>query len=152
MRYRWDPAYPGSARRADSDDGSRLRVSDAERNEVAEKLSRHFADGRLDQAEFKIRLDRALGAVTRGDLDGLFHDLPSLPDDPAPPKAPRKRFLPVAVLLVVAAVVAGTIVSTMHMTWVLVVLLGLFIWQRAGRRRRGASGSSHWRSDEHSWP
>ena len=78
MRYRWDPPYPGSARRTDFDDGSRLRVSDAERNEVAEKLSRHFADGRLDQAEFKTRLDRALGAVTRGDLDGLFHDLPRL--------------------------------------------------------------------------
>ena len=103
---------------------------------MAEKLSRHFADGRLDQAEFKIRVDQALGAVTRGDLDGLFHDLPRLDDDPAPPKPPRRRLLPVAVFLVVAAVVAGSIVSTIHVTWVLIVLLGLFVWQRAGRRRR----------------
>ncbi len=136
MRYRWDPAYPGSTRRTGPDDGAGLRVSDAERNEVAEKLSRHFADGRLDQAEFKTRLDRALGAVTRGDLDGLFHDLPRLTDDPEPPKPPRRGFLPVAVLVVVAAVVAGAVVSTIHVTWVLVVLLGLFVWQRAGRRRR----------------
>jgi Flp pilus assembly protein TadB len=142
MRYRWDPAYPGSTHRAGPNDGSGLRVSDAERNEVAEKLSRHFADGRLDQAEFKTRLDRALGAVTRGDLDGLFHDLPHLTDDPAPPKPPRRRFLPVAVLLVVAAVVTGAVVSSIHATWVLVVLLGLFVWQRAGRRRRFVPGST----------
>ena len=42
-----------------------------------------------------------------------------------------------------AAVVAGAIVSTIHVTWVLIVLVGLFIWQRAGRRRRWASSSSH---------
>ena len=108
---------------------------------MAEKLSRHFADGRLDQAEFKTRLDRALGAVTRGDLDGLFHDLPRLADDPAPPKPHRRRFLPVAVLVVVAAMVAGAVVSTIHVTWVLLVLLGLFVWQRAGRRRRFVTDS-----------
>ena len=55
-----------------------LRASDAERNEVAEKLSHHYADGRLDQTEFKSRLDRAMGATTRGDLGGLFDDLPPL--------------------------------------------------------------------------
>lgn len=136
MRYRWDPPYPGSTRRTGPDDGSGLRVSDAERNEVAEKLSRHFADGRLDQAEFKTRLDRALGAVTRSDLGDLFYDLPRLEDDPAPPKPRRSRFLPVAALLVMAAVVAGAIVSTVHATWLLIVLVGLFVWQRAGRRRR----------------
>ena len=48
--------------------------------------------GRLDQAEFKARLDRAMGAVTRGDLDGLFDDLPRLADDPEPPR-PRRRLL-----------------------------------------------------------
>ena len=51
---------------------STLRVSDAERNEVADRLSRHFADGRLDQAEFKERLDAAMSAKTQGDLAGLF--------------------------------------------------------------------------------
>ena len=53
--------------------------------DVAERLSHHFADGRLDQAEFSARLDRATGAKTRRDLDGLFDDLPRLADEPSPP-------------------------------------------------------------------
>ena len=53
-----------------------IRVSDAERNEVAELLGRHYADGRLDQAEFDERVSRAMAAKTRGDLAGLFDDLP----------------------------------------------------------------------------
>jgi len=63
MRYRWDPAYPNPGRRTPAD--ADLRASDAERNEVADRLSRHFAEGRLDQVEFKARLDRAIGATTR---------------------------------------------------------------------------------------
>lgn len=58
-----------------------MRVSDAERAEVADRLSRHFADGRLDQAEFDERISRAMAAKTVGDLKGLFDDLPDLPGD-----------------------------------------------------------------------
>ena len=122
MRYRWDPPYPTTSRRAGADDSSRLRASDAERNEVTEKLSRHFADGRLDQAEFKTRLDRAMGAVTRGDLDGLFDDLPRLADEPAPPRPRRRLFRPAVVLMVLAAVAASVAVSTVHLPWLLIVL------------------------------
>ena len=57
-----------------------IRVSDAERNAVAEQLGAHYGDGRLDQAEFDERVGRAMAAKTRGDLDGLFDDLP----DPEP--------------------------------------------------------------------
>lgn len=59
-----------------------LRVSDAERNEVAELLGQHYADGRLDQAEFDERVNRTMAAKTRGDLTGLFDDLPD-PDSSA---------------------------------------------------------------------
>jgi Domain of unknown function (DUF1707) len=62
-----------------------LRVSDAERNTVAEQLGTHYGDGRLDQAEFDERVSRAMAAKTRGDLDGLFDDLP----DPEPTGASR---------------------------------------------------------------
>jgi hypothetical protein len=58
-----------------------MRVSDAERAEVADRLARHFADGRLDQAEFDERASRAMAAKTVGDLQGLFDDLPGLPGD-----------------------------------------------------------------------
>jgi hypothetical protein len=58
-----------------------MRVSDAERAEVADRLSRHYADGRLDQAEFDERVSRAMAAKTVSDLRGLFDDLPDLPGD-----------------------------------------------------------------------
>ncbi len=53
-----------------------MRISDAERAEVADRLSQHYGDGRLDQAEFSRRLDQAMHAVTQADLNGLFEDLP----------------------------------------------------------------------------
>src|SRR5580658_10777600 len=53
-----------------------VRVSDAERQEVADRLAEHFASGRLDQAEFDDRIGRAMGAKTRADLSGLFAGLP----------------------------------------------------------------------------
>jgi Domain of unknown function (DUF1707) len=53
-----------------------MRVSDAERAEVADRLSQHYGDGRLNQEEFSRRLDQAMGATTQGDLSGLFNDLP----------------------------------------------------------------------------
>ena len=55
-----------------------IRVSDADRNAVAELLGQHYADGRLDQAEFDERVSRAMAAKTRGDLEGIFDDLPDL--------------------------------------------------------------------------
>ncbi|HEY0934243.1 MAG TPA: DUF1707 domain-containing protein [Trebonia sp.] len=58
-----------------------IRVSDAERGAVAELLGQHYADGRLDQAEFDERVGRTMAAKTRGDLTGLFDDLPD--PDPA---------------------------------------------------------------------
>jgi Flp pilus assembly protein TadB len=53
-----------------------MRVSDAERSEVADRLSKHYGDGRLDQEEFDKRLHQAMSATTQADLHGLFADLP----------------------------------------------------------------------------
>ena len=53
-----------------------MRVSDAERQAVADRLAEHFASGRLDQEEFDERVSRAMRAKTRADLTGLFDDLP----------------------------------------------------------------------------
>jgi Domain of unknown function (DUF1707) len=68
-----------------------IRVSDSERNAVAELLGQHYADGRLDQAEFDDRVSRTMAAKTRGDLQGLFDDLPetdAAADGPAGPSGP----------------------------------------------------------------
>ncbi len=65
-----------------------IRVSDAERNAVAELLGQHYADGRLDQAEFDERVGRTMAAKTRGDLTGLFDDLPEAETGAAGPRGP----------------------------------------------------------------
>jgi hypothetical protein len=58
---------------------ARLRVSDAERQAAAFSLGNAFSDGRLDLSEYDTRVARAYGAVTYGDLDQLFFDLPRPP-------------------------------------------------------------------------
>lgn len=68
--------------------GADLRVSDAERDAVAEELARHLQDGRLDATEFDERAGHAVTARTRGDLDRLLADLP--PRTPEQPPAPRR--------------------------------------------------------------
>src|SRR5271167_2267142 len=95
-----------------------IRVSDAERGAVAELLGQHYADGRLDQAEFDERVGQTMAAKTRGDLAGLFDDLPDMqdpgaqgragsrPGGPALPYRPRRRggFGPLRAIAVIALV------------------------------------------------
>jgi hypothetical protein len=73
-----------------------MRVSDADRATVADRLARHFGDGRLDKAEFDNRLDQALRAKTRADLIALLSDLPdglgtAADDDPRRSRSQRRR-------------------------------------------------------------
>src|SRR5580693_4621763 len=102
-----------------------LRVSDAERNAVTDRLATHYSDGRLDQAEFDERVSRAMAAKTRGDLDGLFDDLPDPqpagasgmggPNGPAVPYRRRRhggaRPLLVVVLVIALAIAVGHTVA-----------------------------------------
>ncbi|HEY5096779.1 MAG TPA: DUF1707 domain-containing protein [Acidimicrobiales bacterium] len=134
MRHRYDRDHPTGTYRTGWADHPDLRVSDAERNDVAERLSRHFADGRLDQSEFGSRLDQATGAKTRRDLDGLFDDLPRLADEPSPPRTRRRRLLPLLLVVILVAAVADAALSQVHATGVWVVVVGLLIWYRLGRR------------------
>jgi MYXO-CTERM domain-containing protein len=60
-----------------------MRVSDADRSDIADRLARHYGDGRLDQAEFDDRIGRAMAAKTVADFQGLFEDLPDLPQEVA---------------------------------------------------------------------
>lgn len=63
-----------------------VRVADQDRQQVAEVLRRHTADGRLTLDEFSERVGRALAARTRSDLEVLTSDLP-----PAPEALPETR-------------------------------------------------------------
>ena len=137
MRYRWDPAYPMGRRDTQNYDAA-MRASDDERNAVADKLSRHYAEGRLDEVEFKNRLDTAMSATTRGDLNGLFDDLPRLSSEPPPPPPRHRRVLPWILVVVVVAIAAGASIPFFplyHVPWLLFAIVGFFVWRRAGGHR-----------------
>lgn len=123
-----------------------LRVSDADRDAVADELSRHLQDGRLDAAEFEERVGRAVSARTRGDLDGLLADLP--PGAPEQPQASRPRgpwpfpLAPVAVVVLFLAVTgaAAHAGGHPHPVWALwwlwwLIPVAIFTFRR---RRHGA--------------
>jgi hypothetical protein len=116
-----------------------LRVSDSERHEVADRLSKHFADGRLDPVEFNERLDRAMGATTRSDLSGLFNDLPAIEGTDVATRQRRRhphhyRFLFLVLIVAIAAMIGQSMVQS-NLPWVLVGLLAFF-WFRYGSWHR----------------
>lgn len=67
-------------------DPARMRVSDAQRHEVAEVLRVAAGEGRLDLDELDARLEAAFAARTYADLAPLTSDL--LPARATPPPAP----------------------------------------------------------------
>src|SRR5215469_16513663 len=119
-----------------------MRVSDADRERVAERLREHFAAGRLTSEELDERVTAALGAKTAGELHTVLADLPEpAPAGPQagqvpPPWAGRPgfryrrgpRLLPLALFLVAA-------------------LAGIFSVARFRRRAR-----QYWRSGWQSGP
>jgi hypothetical protein len=117
-----------------------LRVSDAERQAVTDRLAQHFADGRLDQAEFDDRVGRAMSAKTRGDLSGLFTDLPEA-GAPAVPDCSRRRHrhpVLLAVLLVLAVIATAHVIwwTFLPLLWVGVLIVGImFATGHIGRSR-----------------
>lgn len=129
-----------------------LRIGDAERNDVAEALSQHYSAGRLDEAELKERLDRAMQAKTGADLSGILTDLPSL--DPAAPQPvahpPRRHrnglWIAVAVVLVLTAFAHGPWFWPWWMgariPWILIGVVAFLFWRRSRRRHWHAEASS----------
>jgi hypothetical protein len=57
-------------------DLSRLRVADADREQLIDELREHAIAGRLTSEELEERIGGAYGASTRADLDALRVDLP----------------------------------------------------------------------------
>jgi Domain of unknown function (DUF1707)/Cell wall-active antibiotics response 4TMS YvqF len=64
-----------------------IRASDAEREAVVVRLQSAAGEGRLALEELADRIERALAAVTRSDLDQLTADLP----EQAAPSAPAAK-------------------------------------------------------------
>jgi Domain of unknown function (DUF1707) len=103
-----------------------LRVSDAERDAAVEFLNRHYAEGRLTEAEHSARVDAAYAARFDSQLDALTGDLPALPPTALARRGDRRlRLAPAAAVGAVAAagIAAASIVPPD--VWAMLVGVGL---------------------------
>jgi hypothetical protein len=142
----------------------RIRVSDADRDQVTAWLRDHFAAGRLTTAELDERISAALSAKTVGDLRRVMADLPQ--DGPAtPPSAVRPmrpgpgwmgrryrpRLLPLAVLALLLALLVPhgwallVFVKLLLVFWLAASVLGVVATARANRRMRDYAPGYRWR-------
>ena len=118
-----------------------LRASDADREQVAERLRHAAGEGRILAEELEERLEAVFSARTYGELDPVVADLPGdarsaaravgvgLPLGPLPIVA-LVFLLPVIVSMLIAAVV---VITTLFAAWGLVLALG---WWVFGQHRR----------------
>jgi uncharacterized membrane protein len=103
-----------------------LRVSDAERDEAVEFLNRHYAEGRLSEAEHSARVDAAYAARFDSQLEAITGDLPELPRTGlARREGSGLRFGPAAAVgaVAVAAVAAASVVPPD--VWAMLLGVGL---------------------------
>jgi hypothetical protein len=92
-----------------------LRVGDAERAVVQERLRRAVGDGQLDLHEFDARVQSAWTARTRGELVQVTADLPE------PPHAPGRR-------PVFSDTDGGTAMRVLTIIWACAVAINLAVW------------------------
>ncbi|MFZ2501940.1 MAG: DUF1707 domain-containing protein [Nocardioides sp.] len=92
---------PSGSHQPHNRDASLLRISDADRNKVAEILREAAGEGRIDFEELDQRLDATFAAKTYGDLVPITLDLPTnqlaIPQ-PATPAPVRSRVVPAPVI------------------------------------------------------
>src|SRR5689334_8586552 len=96
-----------------------LRVSDAERAQVQEKLRRAHDIGQLDLTEFDERVRAAWAARTRGELARVTSDLPE-----PPPAAPRPG--------VFSNTPGGTAMRVLTLNWLAILAVNLVVWGIVG--------------------
>jgi hypothetical protein len=135
---------------------STLRASDADREQIADRLREAAAEGRLVAEELEERLGRLFSSRTYGELDGLVDDLPR----PVPARRPRTArqlvargvvalavigLAMIALSAIIAAVFAG--IAGLWLFWPFLALA--FFMRRGGgfgrhysygRRRRVTAG------------
>jgi hypothetical protein len=124
-------------------DRQKMRASDADRQEVIERLRTALDEGRLKMEEYIDRMGRASEAVTYGDLAPLYADLPesravARPDPrppapaaspPPPPVVACRRGMPTA--LKVLWTIWGAAVSVNLVIWFIVSVSAhhlIYLW------------------------
>ena len=144
----------------------RIRVSDADREQVTARLREHYAEGRLSSEELDERITAVLNAKTFGELRRVMTDLPE-PQPVGPQAAPPPqwagppwiayrrgpRLLPLALLFLVAALVvpgvgwvAFAFLKVALLIWLVSCLVGIFA---AAKFRRHAH--QYWQSGPGRW-
>jgi len=124
-----------------------LRASDADREQIADRLRHATAEGRLVAEELEQRLERAFSARTYGELDALVADLPGAIERRRTSSmrpwiaavAALALLIPVA-LAVLAAVLF--VLTSVFAVWMLWVAFGWWLFGRSRHRYpgRGARG------------
>jgi hypothetical protein len=122
------------------------RVGDTDRNRVADLLKEAHAAGYLSLEEADERLDGALAARTRGELDRLIADLPpewraaqDPPRAPAPRSPRQTRMVPpeavwlVPLLVVVAGLLTLAVLTRGGFFFPWPLLWIFFLFARRGR-------------------
>jgi hypothetical protein len=113
------------------DDRQKMRASDADRQEVVERLRAALDEGRLKMDEYLERMGLASEAITYGDLAPLYADLPESGSlarrEPAvpvpaasrapPPVARRRGFAALPTPLKVLWTIWGAIVAVNVVVW-----------------------------------
>ena len=95
--------------------GDDVRVSDAERTAVADRLRRAHGEGRLDLVEFDDRVRAVWAARTRGELARVTADLPE------PAREPRRPG-------VFSATPGGTAMRVLTTVWLAMLAVNLTLW------------------------
>lgn len=97
-----------------------MRISDAERTGVQERLRRAHDVGQLDLGEFDERVQAVWAAKTRGDLVRATADLPELPAVAVPrPKGRRQVFSDTG---------HGTAMRVLTIIWASLAAVNLLVW------------------------
>jgi len=133
-----------------------LKASDADREQIAERLRKATAEGRLLAEELEERLEATFTARTYGELDAVVSDLPGV--------TVRRRERPrsfaltpvhvVALFLLAPVIIAlmlavAVIMATLFSAWGLLLIVGWFVFGH-GRRpywgcyRRSMRAASQW--------
>jgi hypothetical protein len=120
-----------------------LRASDADREQIADRLRHAATEGRLATDELEQRLGALFAARTYGELDAIVSDLPGKGVSHAggPRQRPPARILArpaLALAIAVPVVMAMVFIATgVLAVWMLWVVCG---WWFFGHRRRTIAG------------
>lgn len=96
-----------------------MRISDAERGVVQDRLRQAHDVGQLDLGEFDERVRSVWAARTRGDLERVTSDLP------APPPPPGRR-------QVFSGTDGGTAMRVLTIIWASLSAVNLVVWMLVG--------------------